>query len=51
MTLDLDLFWSEISANVSKTGTLSYNEIKKLDIYEFFLLLTNLEKQNKSDGS
>lgn len=36
---------------ISKTGTMTYTEICGLDIYEFFLLVTNLEKQNKdSDG-
>jgi len=33
---------------ISKTGTMDYNELKKLDVYEFFLLLTNIEKQNKT---
>jgi hypothetical protein len=37
---------------VAKTGSLSYNEINGLDIYEFFLIVTNLERQNKeaNDG-
>lgn len=32
---------------VAKTGSLSYAEISGLDIYEFFLVVTNLEQQNK----
>jgi hypothetical protein len=32
---------------VAKTGSLSYAEISELDIYEFFLVVTNLEQQNK----
>ena len=32
---------------VAKTNALSYGEISSLDIYEFFLILTNLERQNK----
>lgn len=32
---------------VAKTNALSYNELNGLDIYEFFLILTNLERQNK----
>lgn len=32
---------------VAKTNALSYNEISGLDVYEFFLILTNLELQNK----
>lgn len=34
-------------SRIGKTGTLSYKELNGLDVYEFFLLLTNLEKQNK----
>jgi len=32
---------------VAKTNALSYAEISGLDIYEFFLIVTNLERQNK----
>ena len=34
---------------VAKTGSLSYAEINAMDIYEFFLIVTNLEKQNKDN--
>jgi hypothetical protein len=32
---------------VAKTNALSYSEISGLDVYEFFLIVTNLERQNK----
>jgi len=34
---------------ISKTGTMSYKDLKTLDIYEFFLVLTNIEQQNKTE--
>jgi len=37
---------------IAKTNALSYSEISGLDVYEFFLIVTNLELQNKdkNDG-
>jgi hypothetical protein len=32
---------------ISKSGAVEYADIKGLDIYEFFLLVYNLEKQQK----
>ena len=46
----MDLFWSNLMTMVAKTGSLSYAEISALDIYEFFLVITNLEQQNKKNG-
>lgn len=31
---------------IAKTGSISYAEIGKMDIFEFFLIVTNLERQN-----
>jgi len=34
---------------MSKSGSLSYNELRSLDVYEFFLVLTNIERQNEAN--
>lgn len=36
---------------VAKTGSISYAEISSMDIYEFFLIVTNLERQNKEQNA
>ena len=34
---------------VAEKGALTYTEIKQLDVYEFFMILTNYEQQNGDD--
>lgn len=49
--MELDLFWNDLMLKIAKSGTMSYSEIKTLkDINEFFLILTNLELQNKQQS-
>jgi len=45
----LDLFWTDLLLKLAKTGAMSFEELKKLDVYEFFLVLLNTEKQNKAE--
>jgi len=46
-----DLFWTNILTKIARQGAISYNELKRLDISEFFLLVMDYEKSLKDAES
>jgi len=42
------MFWSDILIKISKNGAMNYNDLKGLDVHEFFCVLANIEMQNKA---
>ena len=44
-----DLFWAGLLTNIAKQGAISYMDLKKLPVDEFFLLVMQYEK-TMSDG-
>ena len=44
-----DLFWAGLLTRIAKQGAISYNELKKLPIDEFFILVMDYEN-TMSDG-
>ena len=38
-----DLFWADIITRVAQNSAMTYTEAKKLDIDEFFVIVTNYE--------
>lgn len=44
-----DLFWAGLLTRIARQGAISYNELKLLDVSEFFILVMEYEKTVK-DG-
>jgi len=42
-----DLFWTGTMTRIAKQGAISYNELKRMNIDEFFLILKDYEKDAK----
>lgn len=48
---DTDLYWADLVTKMARDGVLSYTELKAMDVFEFFLLLVNYERQSKNGKS
>ena len=42
-----DLFWADIITRVAQNSAITYTEAKKLEVDEFFVLVTNYEAKLK----
>ena len=40
-----EMFWSNLLLKLTKQGGLDYNQLKELDVHEFFIILINYEKE------
>jgi hypothetical protein len=49
--MNRDLFWTSLMTKIASQGAISYNELKRLDIEEFFLLVMDYEKTINSGKS
>jgi len=43
-----DLFWTSLLTGIAKQGAVSYMELKKLPVDEFFLLVMEYEKSKEN---
>lgn len=40
-------FWSKLLMNISKASGVDYVDLKKMDVFEFFTIVKNIEKKNE----
>ena len=45
--IDIELSWADLLTRISRDGSLSYTELKSMDVREFFVVVTALEQQVK----
>ena len=41
-----DLFWTSLITRIAEKGAVSYNDLKHMDIEEFFLIVLNYDKRD-----
>jgi len=42
---DMDNFWVQLKRNVTKGGGITYTEIDGLSVFEFFIMVSQLDKE------
>jgi len=43
--MNIDLFYNDLLIKVSNKSKISFSELRGMDVYDFFLTLTNLTKE------
>lgn len=41
--MNRDLFWTGMMTRIARTGAVPYNELKKLEVEEFFLIVKDYQ--------
>jgi hypothetical protein len=48
--IEIDLFWADMLMRMAQSGLMSYEEMRGLNVKQFFIILINYEKQLNERG-